>query len=194
MRSRYLISVFVCLMLASIPATSKMFDLGNYTIDTGAYSLPLVVGVSSPETLEWSWNDNEKTTISIQNDTFDSKHSEFNSISDKDIETLFMRTFLMSAMSRIDGITQKIDDYGNFTRNWKNLNAMFVDKPCPGYIAVSSRYPTLKLYVGVIDRFDYLAISSTESDEMMALIMHELKIYPKEDSNTARLRAIQKLL
>ena len=55
-------------------------------------------------------------------------------------------------------------------------------------------YPTLKLYVGVIDRFDYLAISSTESDDMMALIMRELKIYPKEESNTARLRAIQKML
>jgi len=36
-------------------------------------------------------------------------------------------------------------------------------------------------------RFDYLVIYSTESDEMMALIMRELKVYPKDESNTARL-------
>ncbi len=59
---------------------------------------------------------------------------------------------------------------------------------------VSSRYATLKVYVGVIDRFDYLAMSSTESDEMMALIMRELKIYLREKSNTARLQAIQSML
>ena len=105
MRSRYLIFVFVCLMLASIPATSKMFDLGNYTIDTGAYSLPSDAGVSSPETLEWSWNDNEKTTISILHDTFDSKHSEFNSISDKRYCNIVYADFPNGAMSRIDGIT-----------------------------------------------------------------------------------------
>ena len=40
----------------------------------------------------------------------------------------------------------------------------------------------------------FLAISSTESDEMMALIMRELKVYPKEESNNARLQAIQQML
>jgi len=181
-------------MLASMPATSKIFDLGNYTIDTGAYSLPSDARVSSPETLEWSWNDNEKTTIGIQHDTFGPKHPGLNNISENDYATLYMQSFLMSAISKIDGITPKIDDYDNFTKTWENLNAVFVDKPSSGYIAVSSRYPTLKLYVGTLHRFDYLTISSTESDEMMTLIMLELKIYPKEQNNTARLQAIQKML
>jgi hypothetical protein len=181
-------------MLISTPTTSKMFDLGNYTIDTGAYSLPPDAGVTTPETLEWSWNDNEKTTIGIQHDTVGPKIAGLNNFSDEQYATWFMRTFLMSAISRLDGTTLETDDYDNFTKSWENLNAMYVDKPYPGYIAISSQYPTLKMYVGVMDRFDYLAISSTESDEMMGLIMHELKVYPKEKSTSARLQAIQKML
>jgi hypothetical protein len=45
-----------------------------------------------------------------------------------------------------------------------------------------------------MDRFNYLAISSTESDEMMGLIMRELKVYSREKSTTVRLQAIQKML
>jgi hypothetical protein len=176
-------------MLISTPATSRMFDLGNYTIDTCAYSLPPDARVIAPETLEWSWNDNEKTTIGIQHDTVGSKHLALNNIS-----VLYMQTFLMGAISEIDGIPLKIDDYDNFTKSWENLNAMFVDKPYPGYIAVSSRYPTFKMYIGAMDRFNYLAISSTESDEMMGLIMRELKVYSREKSTTVRLQAIQKML
>ena len=194
MRSRYLIFAFVCLMLASMPATSKIFDLGNYTIDTGAYSLPSDTRVSGPETLEWSWNDNEKTTISIQHDTIGPKHPLPNNINETYYALFYIQTFLMSAISELDGITLNTDNYDNYTKNWKNLNAVFVDKPASGYIVVPSRHPTLKLYIGTLYRFDYLAISSTESDEMMALIMRELKVYPKEESNNARLQAIQQML
>ena len=192
MRSKYLIFVFVCLMLASIPATSKMFDLGNYTIDTGAYSVPsdagVRAGINGSKTLEWSWNDNGNTTIVLLQL---SSTPELNNMSDKNYATAFMQAFLVSVISDIDGVTLKTDDFDNYR---KNLDVVPVDKPYPGYIAISSRNPTNKLYVGVIDRFDYLVISSNESDLMMGLIMRELKVYPKEESNIARLQAIQKLL
>jgi hypothetical protein len=74
------------------------------------------------------------------------------------------------------------------------MQYFLVTKPYGGYLAVSSLHPTLKVYIGLLDRFDYLVIYSTESDEMMALMIRELKVYPKEESNTARLQAIKRML
>ena len=177
-----------------MPATSKMFDLGNYTIDTDSYSLPSDAKVSGPETLEWSWNDNEKTIVSLLHDAVGLKHPELNKINISDYATWYMRMSLMSMISRIDGTRLEINGSDNFTKSWNNLNAVLVTKPYGGYLAVSALHPTLKVYIGLLDRFDYLVIYSTESDEMIALIMRELKIYPKEESNNARLQAIQKML
>ncbi len=55
------------------------------------------------------------------------------------------------------------------------MNAVQVTKSYGGYLAVSALHPTLKVYIGLLDLFDYLVIYSTESDEMIALIMRELK-------------------
>ena len=51
-------------------------------------------------------------------------------------------------------------------------------------MAISPNHPEFKVYVGAINKFNYVTIVSTEEDEMMALIMSELKIYPKEENAT----------
>ena len=105
-------------MLSSMPATSKMFDLGNYTIDTGAYSLPSDARVSGPETLDWSWNDNEKTLVSLLHDVVGPRHPELKNINISDYVTWYMRMSLMSMISGIDRTLLEINGSDNFTKSW----------------------------------------------------------------------------
>ena len=194
MRSKYLIFVLVCLLVVSIPATSKMFDLGNYTIDTGAYGTPFDAGISASGALKWSWDDKEKTLIFIFNQPSDSNSSK---LSDNEYMALCVQTGLVAAIASIDKLldpTFKSPNFDGSEKEWKNLSPVVVDKPYSGCIAISPNHPTVKVYVGAIDKFNYLTIISSESDEMMALIMSEMKIYLKDESNTARLQAIQKRL
>ena len=90
--------------------------------------------------------------------------------------------------------SSKDPDFNNSEELWKKLSPIVVEKPYPGCMAISPNRPEFKVYVGAINKFDYVTIVSTEEDEMMALIMSELKIYSKEESNAARLQAIQKRL
>lgn len=193
MGSRYLIIVFVCLILASIPATSKIFDLGNYTIDTGAYGTPHDAGISATGALQWSWNDKEKTGIYIINHPLDD--SDMTKLSDGEYMAYYVQTGLVGTIAAIDKLidpTSNSPKFGGSDKEWKNLTPVVVDKPYPGCIAISPNHPTFKVYVGAIDKFNYLTIISSESDEMMGLILSEIKIYPKKESNAIRLSAIQK--
>ena len=93
MRSIYLIYVFVCLVLISVPATSKMFVLGNYTIDTGAYGTPYDAGISTSGALQWSWNNKEKTCITVSSHPMDD--SNISKLSDDEYMALFIQTGLV---------------------------------------------------------------------------------------------------
>jgi len=212
MRSKYLILVFICVLAASIPATSTIFDLGNYTIDTGAYETPPDAGVSATGALQWSWSDKEKsslwwqmpspkTTILIENVPDFLEGANISRRNDNEYMAEYMTESLqISLVGTINGMDDILDQpksprkLDSFENESKNLTPpVFVDKPYPGYITISSKHPTFKVYVGAIDKFNLLVICSSESDERMALIMSELKVYPKEESNTARLQAIQKM-
>ena len=177
-----------------MPAASTIFDLGNYTIDTGTYEIPHDGIINASGDHLWFSNDKEETYISISYSPPDS--SNLSKLSDNEYMAFSVQCALVGTMKGIDYIldphkSPKTDSFDNL---WKNLSPVFVDKPYPGYIAISPNYPTSKAYVGAIDKFNYLTIFSNESDERMAFIMSELKVYPKEESNAARLQAIQKML
>lgn len=196
MRSKNLILGCLCLLAISLPATSKMFDIGNYTIDTGAYSLPPNAGLSDDETLEWSWSDGGKTQIMLYTDPVGPEHPEMLNISDVEYESWVVKIMIMQYYSAIEN-GSFITSYGSsdeFNKKWNSLDAVFVQKPLSGYIVILANHPNIKIYFGVIDRYHYLAIISSESDEMLALIMHELKVYLKEESNTARLQSIKNMI
>jgi len=184
----------MCLLAVSISATSKMFDLGNYTIDTGAYSLPSDARVSGPETLEWSWNESEKTIIKLDTDTIGPKHPELLEINNENYSAFYVKNMLVDLYSGFEAINSTYASADEFEKTFKSLNAVLVQRPYSGYIVILAHHPTVKIYVGVIDRYHYLIIVSTESDEMLALIMRELKVYPKDKSDATRLQAIQKML
>ncbi|MHC1688015.1 MAG: hypothetical protein AB9879_09950 [Methanothrix sp.] len=172
-----------------------MFVLGNYTIDTGAYGTPYDAGISTSGALQWSWNNKEKTCITVSIHPMDD--SNISKLSDDEYMALFIQTGLVGTIEAIDAMvdtSSKDPDFNNSEELWKKLSPIVVEKPYPGCMAISSNHPEFKVYVGAINKFDYVTIVSTEEDEMMALIMSELKIYPKEESNAARLQAIQKRL
>ena len=195
MRSKYLIFAIVCLLVAfQCPATSKMFDLGNYTIDTGAYSTPPNAGISGPETLEWSWNNRERTSIIIYSASHVPKRPEDLNISNEVFIAANVMNVLMEFYSGFENINLTYTDAEEFLNNFQSLNPSFVQKPYRGYIVISDRNPQAKIYVGAIDLYHMLVIVSTESDEMMALIMRELRVYQRDESKTARLQAIQRIL
>jgi len=194
MRSKYLIFAIACLLVATIPAASKMFDLKNYTIDTGTYSPPLDAEVSGPDTLEWSWNEGESTYIILRRATHTPKQPEDLNISIEDFMNANAMNLLMKFYSGFENINLTYTNAEEFLNNFQSLNPSFVSKPYSGYIVISDRYPPAKIYVGAIDLYNYIIICSTESDEMMALIMRELKVYAREESKAARLQAIQNIL
>jgi len=187
-----------------MPATSKMFDLGNYTIDTGAYSPPPNVTivpnatVVSPESLEWFWDNGENTFISIYPGHLHHEPPDDFDINNETYLQMNAANLLMQIYSGFENINLTYNssniDAEQFLDSFQDLDPVYVKKPYTGYIVISDRYPPAKIYVGAIDSFNYINIISTESDEMMALIMRELKVYAREESKTARLRAIQKIL
>jgi hypothetical protein len=148
MQSRYLVLVFVCLLVISIPASSEMVVLKDYTIDTGGYPLYRPLEIDNNK-VSCSWN-GEETSIEI---------------------TKFIPTV----------------DY---------IDAINVTKPYPGYIVLSQKDPNIKIYVGIINEVEqeYLILHSNAKDEIVSFLLSQLKVYPKEESNSARLKAMQKRL
>jgi hypothetical protein len=191
MRSRYLVLVFVCLLAISITASSKVFVLENYTIDTGVYGTPYPELIKN-DTLGWSWSlDGTRTFISIVH----------NPVNITDSQT-FMKGVLIILIRGLDGLDYNLtanDLSNNLSDYWYPLGAIDVSKPFPGWMAMPDSDKTIKVYVGLIGvgvgNADYIIIISNEKDDMVSLMMSELKVYRNEGSNTnARLKAIQKRL
>lgn len=188
-----------------MPVTSTIFELENYTIDTGAYETPPDAGVIESGAVGWSWSDKEKSPLWSQMPSpktfigifyYPLDDSNISKLSDNEYIEFYIQTGLIGGITAMDYLIDplKPQEMDRFDNVEKNLSPEVVYKPYPGLIAASPNHPTFKVYVGAIDKFNFLMIASSESDERMALIMSELKVYPKEESNIARLRAIQKRL
>jgi hypothetical protein len=198
MRFKYLILAISCLLTISVPSTSTIFELANYTIDTGAYETPSNAEVDS-DFIGWAWNDTESTlrwTTSISVSNYPLDDSNVSKLSDTEYMAVHTKYPLLGIIAGIDTLLDPLT-YPNLNSSddlWENLSPVFVDKPYPGFVIISRNHPSFKFYGGAIDKFNYLYIVSSESDESMALLMSEIKVYPKEENNAVRLQAIQKRL
>ena len=184
MHLRHFALFFMILALVSIPSTAKMFDLGNYTVDT-RWSLPPKLVVTVNESLGWGWSSHENTTITIIRNYI--HMANWSDDENKNVSSLYV---ILGWINATDKLGLNSSEYVENIMSKSSVRA--VSKPYPGFIALSTHDPTTKFYVGSIDLFNVLIITSSESDERMALLLRGSKVYSREQGRAVRLRSIQK--
>lgn len=197
------LSLLLLLLLEGI-CDAKIFDLGNYSIDTGSYITPADVTIAPDKgigRMVWFWsNPNERTDIIIQEfpEYVIRETEKIANIGSHSEISVYMAGFctdslIASALGfHYDKMTS--EDYTkNVNKIRRNVTSVSTTKPYTGYI---STYPDLpqKFYVGIIDDHTYLEIQTNERDEMFALLLRNIRVIPKENVQLERLNAIQKML
>jgi hypothetical protein len=194
MRLQYItILILALVFVLNISATAKIFDLGNYSIDTGSYNTPFQVKTDS-NYLSWSWAKNESTQITITEYTGKEIKTQITNESSRAyVRSTYGMLLLLGTITKLKGYSSEWMSREEIKTIFANITEVDVKKPYPGILAT---YPGLneKIYVTALDDYTYLMIISNESDEMVASILRELKVIPKEDAQLESLKFIQNRL
>lgn len=184
--------IAVLLLLSVGMSDAKIFDLGNYSLDTGYY-IPPSDAIAHPTSgsINWQWSENESSFIDMTifpEDVFQSIAKNYPSTQEAVLELAMMET---SAM---------LLNWAGRELSPENLNAvrnisvgLYTDKPYPGWI-VTFPNTLMKVYCGAVDECTYIAVITTESDEMFSLLLKGLRVIPKENASEERLIAIRNMI
>lgn len=191
------------LLILSTPVNGigpQMFDLGNFTVDTGLYGPPPDANADHlPGTypsVGWNWDTGAGAIFA---NTPGAMHG-YTSISiipipsEIAVETFLVATLITLIEAEEEHETGRYEDYINNSAEMALLDkhSIHVTQPYTGWIATAPRAPNAKVYVGVIDQSNCLVVISTESDEMFSFLLSGLRVIPKEQAPLARLEKIRK--